>query len=46
MKKFYNSPVVEIEKFTFDNQITTSGINEGGEVIDPGQLQTLNDVEY
>lgn len=39
MKRFYESPSVEIEMFSILNQITTSlnegGLNEGGEVIDP-----------
>ncbi len=35
MKRFYESPSVEIEMFSILNQIITSGINEGGEVIDP-----------
>lgn len=34
MKRFYESPSVEIEMFSILNQITTS-LNEGGEVIDP-----------
>lgn len=33
MKRFYESPSVEIEMFSILNQITTS-LNEGGEVID------------
>ncbi len=35
MKKFYESPSAEITKFTLENPIVTSGLNEGGEVIDP-----------
>ncbi len=33
MKRFYESPSVEIEKFIIDNILTTSGggIEEGGE---------------
>lgn len=34
MKRFYESPSVEIEMFSILNQITTS-LNEGGEVITP-----------
>lgn len=45
MKKFFDSPSVEIEKFTVENQITTS-INEGGETVDPWGIQTMNELEY
>lgn len=34
MKKFYESPEVEIEKFTVNNIIATSGIEEGGDDIE------------
>lgn len=34
MKKFYESPEVEIEKFTINNIIVTSGLEEGGDDIE------------
>lgn len=36
MKKFYESPEAEIEKFTINNILTTSGggIEEGGDEIE------------
>lgn len=42
MKKFYESPSAEIEKFTLDNIIVTSGggIEEGG---DGGDIVVLNE---
>jgi hypothetical protein len=31
MKKYYESPIAEIEKITIEDAIRTSGIYEGGE---------------
>lgn len=45
MKRFYESPSVEIEKFSILNQITTS-LNEGGEIITPYGVDTMNETEF
>lgn len=44
MKRFYESPSVEIEKFSILNQITTS-LNEGGEIITP-HSESMNEREF
>lgn len=34
MKKEYNSPEIEIERFLFDDALTSSGIGEGDAATD------------
>lgn len=49
MKRFYESPSAEIERFTISNVFTSSfggGIEEGGETVDPWGIQTMNELEY
>lgn len=45
MKKFYESPLLEIEKFTMKNDVmtTSDGIGDNGEVVDPFGTNAVNE---